>query len=149
MSYYDSDSEDEYYGYYGKNNHRKPQPNPAPPQPDPPAHTSCRYEDSVRRYDGGQGSYGNEHDTYLDHAEPDHCSHEHDDHRFEHKAPKCEIAGEIHGQREVEYEVHEHEELEYEGGQVYEPEGLEYEDDERYEPEYEGDEEELEEQLML
>src|ERR1700733_10161896 len=28
----DSDSEDEYYGYYGKNNRRKPQP---PSEPDP------------------------------------------------------------------------------------------------------------------
>jgi hypothetical protein len=118
MSYYNSDWDDEYYGFYGRNNHRKLQPDPAPPQPDPPAHTSCHYKDSVRGYDDGQGSYGNEHDTYSDHAEPDHYSHEHDDHGFEHEAPKYEIAGEIHGQREVEYEVHEHEELEY-GGDRY------------------------------
>jgi hypothetical protein len=33
MSYYDEDSEDEYYGYYGRNNHRKPKPSPTPPEP--------------------------------------------------------------------------------------------------------------------
>jgi hypothetical protein len=79
MSYYDEDSEDEYYGYYGRNNHRKPQPDPAPPQPDPPTHTSCHYEDDTRGYDDGQGSYGNEHDTYSDHAKPDPHKFNHDD----------------------------------------------------------------------
>ena len=29
----DGDSEDEYYGYYGKNNHLKPKPNSTPPEP--------------------------------------------------------------------------------------------------------------------
>jgi hypothetical protein len=29
----DGDSEDEYYGYYGKNNRLKPKPNPTPPEP--------------------------------------------------------------------------------------------------------------------
>jgi hypothetical protein len=67
----DGDSEDEYYGYYGKNNRLKPQPDPAPPQPDPPAHIPCHYEDDVRGYDDGQDSHGNEPDTYSDHAEPD------------------------------------------------------------------------------
>src|ERR1700685_3020385 len=66
----DSDSEDEYYGYYGKNNCLKPQPNPEPPQPDPPAHMSYHYEDDVRRYNDSQGSYSNEHDTYSDHTKP-------------------------------------------------------------------------------
>src|ERR1700685_2203776 len=121
----DSDSEDEYYGYYGKNNRLKPQPNLEPPQPDPPAHMSYHYEDDVRGYNDSQGSYGNEHDTYSDHAKPDHYSHEHDDHRFEHETPEYEVAGEVHGQKEIE------------GTEV----------NEGYEPEYEGDEEEELEEL--
>jgi hypothetical protein len=87
---------------------------------------SYHYEDDVRGYDDGQGNYGNEHDTYSDHAKPDHYSHEDDDHGFEHEAPEYEVAGEVHGQKEIKYEVYEHEGLECEGGEMYEHEELVY-----------------------
>jgi hypothetical protein len=133
MGYYDEDSDDEYYSFYGRNNHRKPQPDPAPPQPDPPAHMSYYCEDND----------GNKHDTYSDHTKPDHYSHEHDDHRFEHEAPEYKVAGEVHGQREIEHEelkyegdqVYKHKGLKYKGGQVYEHEELECEGSETYEHE--------------
>jgi hypothetical protein len=53
-------------------------------------------------------------------ATPDYYSHKHNDHRFEHEAPKYEVAGEVHEQREIKYEVYESERA------GYKPEGLEY-----------------------
>jgi hypothetical protein len=44
MSYYDEDSEDEYYGYYGKNNRLKPKPSPTPPSPNPTISEPDPYE---------------------------------------------------------------------------------------------------------
>ena len=91
------------------------------------------------------GDYKYKYNLYLDNYKPNHCesdhgkpdcyepdhsnpdpaehnyySHEHDDQGFEHKAPKYE-AGEVHEEREIEYEVYKSE------GARYEPKGLEYE----------------------
>ena len=59
MSYYDSDSDDEYYGYYGKDNHRKPQPNPTPPEPgcrntDREDETEADWETNNRTYENNK-----------------------------------------------------------------------------------------------
>jgi hypothetical protein len=56
----DRDSEDEYYGYYSKNNRLKPQPDPAPPQPDPPAHMSYHYNYEHDDGNGNTTEYGND-----------------------------------------------------------------------------------------
>src|ERR1700735_1124584 len=48
----DLDLDDEYYGYYGKDNHRKPQPNPTPPEPN--CHNTDREDENHTQWEADE-----------------------------------------------------------------------------------------------
>jgi hypothetical protein len=155
MSYYDSDSEDEYYGYYGKNNHRKPKPSPTPPSPNPTISEPDPYELDHNNVDSPtpfEPDYHNTECTNTDREDDANDADWEDDGEhetevvgaYEYGTPGYEDdRGCRHGEREFEAETEEHEEGVLAGGEYEEEEleelGPEDKVDEHGELEYEGD----------
>src|ERR1700691_5859388 len=68
----DSDLDDEYYSYYGKDNHRKPQPNPTLPEPN---HNNTDCEDENHKEwevdEGYKPEYEGDEEEELEELEPE------------------------------------------------------------------------------
>ena len=152
----DGDSEDEYYGYYGKNNRLKPKTSPTPPnpnltlsEPDPhkfdhddlnpptlsePDYYNTEYANIDRENDANDADWEDDGENETESVGA-----------YEHGAPKYENNGEWESEAETEeYEdgvltrgEYEHSVLEYENTEkehgVYEPHQPERDNDETYE----------------
>jgi hypothetical protein len=143
----DGDSEDEYYGYYGKNNRLKPKPQPSPTPPNP---TLTLSEPNPHEFDHddlnppmlSKPDYHNTEYANTDREDDANDADWEDDREHETEsvgAPEYENNGEYrHGERESEAETeeyedgvlaggeYEHEELKCEGGETYEHKELVY-----------------------
>ena len=121
----DGDSEDEYYGYYGKNNRLKPKPNPTPPEP-------YLQQESESEEDKGYELEGLEYED--DEGERYKLEYEGDEEELAELGPEDEEV------KVNEHGVHEHNHLVYDDSETreleelermvneegYEPQGLEY-----------------------
>jgi hypothetical protein len=145
----DGDSEDEYYGYYGKNNRLKPQLNSTHPNPNPTLSEPDPHEfdhDDPNSPTPSEPDYHHTKHTNADHEDDVNDADWEDDEEhetesvgaYEYGTPGYKDGrGYRHGEWEFEAETEEHEEGVFAGG-GYEHNMLEYEDAEKenrvYEP---------------
>jgi hypothetical protein len=132
----DGDSEDECYGYYGKNNRLKPQPSPIPPEST--YHNTHREDETEADWETNNKTDENNEeyeDGEIEGVEGD----EGYEPEYEGDEEEELVYRPEHGDAEQEYEdgIDERGRLETGNDEVYELRELEHESQERYELEYE------------